>query len=215
MLRVGEHLKQLNMKTIKSLLMLALAIFVITINLNSCTKSYHEEPFDSSEIQTNSFTSESKTIIFDLYIEFWTNPSSNSISDIQNAIDEGNYNELLRLAKFSEEEIRPFMELASLHFAPQSDNFEATDCNFLQDSTHFSNIISFVEIIQKSGGAEKFFSTRDQSDTNSSKTTGPEWDLVYLCLAGCYMRCLPLQWNPPAWFTCYAACASFCYYFPG
>jgi hypothetical protein len=52
------------MKTIKSLLMLALAIFVITINLNSCTKSYHEEPFDSSEIQTNSFTSESKTIIF-------------------------------------------------------------------------------------------------------------------------------------------------------
>ncbi len=214
MLRVDEHLKQINMKTIKSLLMLALAIFVITINLNSCTKSYQEEPLDSSEIQTNNFTSESKKIILDLYIEFWTNLSSNSISDIQNAIDEGNYNELLRLSKFSEEEIRSFMELVSLHSAPQSDNFEATDCNCLQDDTHFSNIISIVKIIQKSGGAEKFFNNKEQSHNNSLKTPGPEWDLVYLCLSGCYMRCLTLQWNPPAWFTYYAVCASFCYYFP-
>lgn len=194
--------------------MLALAIFVITINLNSCTKSYQEEPLDSSEIETNSFTSESKTIILDLYIEFWSNLSSNSISDIQNAIDEGNYNELIRLAKFSEDEIRSFMELVSLHSAPQADNFEATDCNCLEDDTHFSNIISFVEIIQKSGGAEKFFSNREQSHNNSLKAPDPNWDRVYLCLAGCSMTCLPLQWNPPAWLTCYAACTAVCYYLP-
>jgi hypothetical protein len=190
------------MKTIKSVSVLALAIFVITINLHSCTKSYHEEPLDSSEIRTKSDTSESKTIILDLYIEFWTNLSSNSISDIQNAIDEGNYNELIRLAKFSEEEISSFMELVSLHSEPQSDSFEATDCNCLEDGTHFSNIISFVEIIQQSGGAVEFFSN------------GPDWDRIYLCLGGCYMTCLSLQWNLPAWTACYAACTALCYYLP-
>lgn len=206
------------MKTISTNLgriitVLLLGIFILV----SCSKIGNENALnistsESETIQEDLSYEEYQLLLFDLYAEFWTNISSNSLAEIKNVCDEKDVEGLIRLSNLSEKELSNFIRKAINYSSHINVNKNVSDCNCVSDN-NFENIYSFVEEIQKSGGGETFFQVYSQDALQNLGTRGePDWNRIAQCLAVCSMTCLPLGWNPPAYAACMAACSAACYF---
>lgn len=182
-----------------------------SVTFNSCSKSDEVKMINEPCLTQEEY----KTLLIELNVKFWSNLSSNPISEIEKACNEKDGNRLVQLANLSEKELKDFMDKTVYYSSQINQNNDNSGCNCELEGS-FDNILSFVKEIQKQGGHKVFFhrfSQYEYQNSNGSKEP-PDWDKIANCMAVCTLTCVPLTWNPPAWAACIAGCTALCYYIP-
>jgi hypothetical protein len=201
------------MKTIKPIITILILFFTLMIIFGGCSKdSEMENDTQNIDFQNVPLDYDLNTTLLNFQVTFWSNLSLHSLVDIQNAVNTDDINEILKMAKFSEDELQKIISDIYSNYEQDNASFiDVNDCNCLEKQNDLQNIAKFVAIIQKMGGAESFFKGINNPSVDIKSSSGPDWGKVYGCLGACSLTCMSVQWSLPLWAACMAACSTLCY----
>jgi len=201
------------------LITVSLFFIIGSVNLTSCSKSNNSFQNDNSVIKTEIFKEnltkkDYQMRLIELNIEFWTRLSSQPLSALKKVCDASDVKGLIKLSKYSNEELANFMN-KSIELSKQINKNGTVKSNCgCTKGVNFDNIYEFVVKIKSNGGARQFFQPFTQNSIQNYKSSGGGSSKLAECLAGCSLTCVYATWDPPAWLACMAICTAACYYIP-